>query len=130
MCCIEHDFAFSFGIRANQGPTTRGGDHLVAVERKHAVAAERTENVAVESRPKSFCGIFNHGNFVFVGDRHDLIDPVGHAVKSDRNDCLGLFPGFSDTILNGLFEQYRIHVPALRLGVYENRSSTQIGYGV
>ena len=79
---IPHHLVGVLCAAANQGTAARGRNHLVAVERQHAVLSERTEHLSAETRPHAFGCIFHYGNAVFVGNRHDFVNAVRHTTVS------------------------------------------------
>ena len=127
---VHHDFAPFLLVGGNQSAAAGGGDHLVAVEREHAGLAEGAQHLAVELRAEALGGIFHHGDVVAVGDLHDAVDLVGHAVEGHRHDRLGFPAGLGDAVFDGLFHQIGVDVPGVLFGVHEHGYGAEVGDGV
>ena len=69
-------------------------------------------------------------SLLFVGNFHDTIHLVGHTIEGHRHNCLRLLTGLSNTVFDGFFQQFGIHVPRFLLRVDEHRRSTQICDGM
>ena len=90
---IPKDFVLQFGIVAHQRTAAGGGNHLVAIEGKHAIASEGAEYLPFIARAEAFCRVFHHGNAVLVGNRHDTVAVVGHTIQCHRDNGFGVFAG-------------------------------------
>ena len=130
LCGVEEYLVPVLLIVAYQSSPTRRRDHLVAVEGKHAVFAERTEHLPVEARAESLGCVLDHGDAVSAGDLHDAVDSVGHAVEGHGDDGLRGPACLGDAVPDGLLEEVGVHVPGIRLGVYEDRCGAEVGDGV
>ena len=117
-------------IVADERSPTRRGDHLIAVEGKHAVFAKRAEHLPVEARAESFGSILDHGYAVSVGDLHYSVDSVGHAVEGHGDDGLRSLACFRYAVLDRLLEEVWVHVPGLTLRVNEDWSGAEVSDGV
>ena len=123
---IPHHMITGLCIWTDERPATRGGDHLVAIERKDAVAPEGTDDTPLIPRSEALCRILHHGDVITGSNGQDLIDLGRHAIEIDRHDNFRLTPCQGDTVLDGLFEQLGIHVPGVSLGIDQNWRGTQI----
>ena len=54
---IPHNLIRILLIAADKGSTTRGSNHLIAVERKHAILAKRTQHLTIKARAHTLCRI-------------------------------------------------------------------------
>lgn len=123
---VEHDFLLALHVRADQRAAAGGGDHLVAVEREYAEAAESAADLSVEAAPEALGRVFDDGDAVFFADGEDFIDSSGHAIQINRNDGLGLPSGFCYSVLNRSFQQFRVHVPGIRFRIHEDRCGSEV----
>ena len=101
---VPHYLALGLGIGTYQRAAARGRDHLVAVERQHAVAPEGAQHLSAETRAEAPRRHPRPRNAVFVGHLHDAVDAVGHAVERHGHDGLGLAPRACDAVGNGAVE--------------------------
>ena len=123
---VPHHTVTSLHIRTDERTATRGGDHLVAIERQDAKISERTHDTSLIPGTKTLCRIFQHRDVVTGSDSQDLIDFGRHAIEIDGHDGLRLSSSQGNTVFDGLFEQLRIHVPGFCLGIDHDRRGTQI----
>ena len=125
---VEHDLVLRRRIGADESTAARGRNHLVAVERQHAVPAERAQHPSVEPGAEALRSILYHRDTVAAGYLHYLINPVGHAVQSHRDDRLGSLARPGDTVLDRLLQQSGIHIPGLFFRIHEHRPRPKIGH--
>ena len=94
---VPHDVLFAICIVADKGAASRSRNHLIAIERQNAEAAEGAQHFSVKARSETLSRIFHYGNAVLVGNGHDAFAVVGHTVERHRHDGLGIFArlGFS-----------------------------------
>ena len=123
---IPHDAVFLLRRRTHQRASSRGRDHLVAVERKHAVAPEGAQHLPVEARAESLRRVLDDRDAVPVRDLHDTVDAVRHPVQRHRHDRLRHPAGPRHPVPYRLLQQFRIHVPRIRLRIHEHRLRPQI----
>ena len=123
---VPHHTVTSLHIRTDERTATRGGDHLVAIERQDAKTSEGTNDTSLIPGTEALCRIFHYRDVVTGSDSQDLIDLGRHAIEIDGHDGLRLTSCQGDTVVDGLFEQLRIHIPGFRLGVDHDRGGTQI----
>ena len=55
---IPHNLIRILLIAADKGTTARGSNHFIAVERKHAILAKRTQHLTIKARAHTLCRIF------------------------------------------------------------------------
>ena len=123
---VPHHTVTGLHIRTDERTATRGGDHLVAIERQDAIATEGTHDASLVPGTEALGRILHHRDVVTGSDSQDLIDLGWHAIEIDGHDGLRLTASQGDTVLDGLFEQLGIHVPGFRLGIDHDRRGTQI----
>ena len=123
---VPHDLVLLLVILANQRTAAGGGDHLIAVERQHTVLAERAQHLTFVTTTHTFGSVLNHRNTVLVGNRHDLIDTVRHAVECYRNNSFRVLARLGFAVQDRFLQQLRIHIPCILLRVDEHRHCTQI----
>ena len=122
----KHYPSAGLGIGAHQSSATRGGDHLVAVERQHAESSERAAFTTGILRPEGLGGILYQRNAVTFGHSSYTIHLRGHAVKPYTHYRLGLASGCGDAVGYGPVEQVGIHIPRHIFGVDKHRHRTEI----
>ena len=127
---VEHDFAFSVGIGADESTTAACGNHLVAVERENAIFAESAAHLSAITAAEAFGGVFDYGDAVAVGNCHNIIYHGRHAVEIDRHDGFWCLSGAGYAVLDGFFEQFGVDVPSRCFAIYKHWSSTEIFDGV
>ena len=127
---IHHHLAPRIVIRGDQRTATRGGNHLIAVERQHTIPAERTQRLPLITRAETLCGILYHGDIVATGNLHDTVYLIGHAIECHGHNGLRRLSGLGDSVFDGLLEQVGVHVPGIFLRVYEHRCCTEVGDGM
>ena len=123
---IHHDFAPWVFIRRNQCSTTRSSNHLITIKRQHAILTESTKHLTIKPRTKSFGSILNHRNLVLIRNLHDTVNPVWHTIQCHRHNSLWLLACLSDSVLDSLFQQFRIHIPSVLLGIHEHRCRSKV----
>ena len=119
---IKHSLLLGAFIRNNQSPATRSSDHLITVKRQHAKGTESTALLPLKLRTQSLCSILQHRNIIFSGYRANLINPSRHTVKMNRKNSFRLLTCLQDSVLNGFFQQNRVHIPGILLTVDKYRS--------
>ena len=92
--CIEHNLFLGLSILAYKSAAARGRNHLVSVERQHAVFAESAEHLPVITRAEPLRSIFDYGNSVLGGNFHYPVYLIWHSIKRDGNDSFRLFACF------------------------------------
>src|SRR5690606_25678795 len=107
-------------LTGNKGAATRGGNDLVAVERKDSHQPEGSGLTIVISRAQRFGSILDQWNLVFIADREYFFNFRWHPVEMDEDYSLGFIPGFLDTIFNRFAEECRVHIPGLSFRIYKN----------
>ena len=127
---IIHNLLLGCRIRTDQSPATRSRNHLISIKGQDSITAESSAHLSFVTAPHTFRSILNHRNLIFIGHRHDLIYLSGHTIQIYGYNRFRLFSRLFDTVQDGLFQQYRIHIPGFRLGIYKNRSGSQISYGM
>ena len=125
---VKHDLLLHRRIRTDQGTATRGGDHLVAVERQDAITAERTTNLPIKPAAQTFRRILDHRYVIPVGHRHDLINLGRHTIQVNRHDRFGFLARHPDPVLDRLLQQGGIHIPGLRLRVDKDRRRPKVSH--
>ena len=85
-------------------------------------------HLPVEARTETLGRVLYNGNIVSVGDLHDAVDAVRHAVERHRHNRLGLASGFGDAVLDRLLKQLGIHIPRLPLGIHKHRRSAEVSH--
>ena len=123
---IPHHLVGFILVAANQGATTRRGNHLIAVKRQHTILAKCAKHLTIEARAHALCCIFHHGNAILIGNRHNLIDAVRHTIESHRHNRLRIFSRFLLTVNDSLLKQCWIHVPCFTLRTYEHWLCSEI----
>ena len=78
---VPHNRIGRLGRATNQRTPARSSNHLVAVEREHAVRAEGPQHARDEARPHSFRRVLDHRDPILVGHGQYLIYLVRHAVQ-------------------------------------------------
>ena len=126
LCGVHHDLTPGVFIRRDQGTSARGGYHLIAVEAQDAEFTEGTQHLTLIARAEALCCILDDRNLIAIGNLHDAVNLIGHAIEGDRDDGLGRLAGLGDTILNGLLQQVGVHVPRFALRIDEYRRCAQI----
>ena len=126
----EHDFAFGIGIGADESTAAAGGNHLIAVEREHAVAAESATHLTAIAAAEALGCVFYYGNAVAVGHIHYFIEQGRHAVEVDRHNGFWGLTGALYAVDDGFFEQFGRDVPSERFAVDEHRGGAEIFNGV
>ena len=124
---IHHNLAPFFFISCHQGTTARSGNHLVAIERQHSILAKCAQYLTFPTATETLSGIFNHGDVVAVSNLHNLINLVRHTVQCHWHDGFRLLSGLSNAVFNGLFQQFRVHVPGVLLAIDKHGRSTEVG---
>ena len=114
----------------HESSAARGGNHLVAVERQHAKAAEGATHAAVVARAEALGGVLYHRYAIFVGHGQDVVDAGGHAVEIHHHYGLRLAPRGGDAVGDGVVEELRVHIPAVRLRIDKHGRGAQISHGV
>ena len=127
---VEHDFLLALRVRADQRASPGSRNHLVAIEREDAEPSEGAADLSVKTAAEAFGRILDDRDAVLLPHRDYLVNPSRHAIQINRNDRLGLSSGFRDSVVYRLLEQLWIHVPGVRLRVYEHRGCPEVAYGV
>ena len=112
---IPHNLIGILRIAANESAATGSRNHLIAVERQHAVLAESSEHLTVETRTHTLSGILDHRNPILLRNRHNLVNVIRHTIKRHRHNSLRITPCLLLPVNDSLLQQYRIHIPSLRL---------------
>ena len=126
LCSIPHYIILWVGISTNQGTTTRGSDHLVAIERENTELAKCTEHLTIVATTKALGSILYNWNIIAIGNLHNAVNLVWHTIESNRNDSLWSLTRLCDTILDSLFQKVWIHIPCISLRINEYRSCTKV----
>ena len=126
----EHDFAFGIGIGTYESAAAAGGNHLITVEREHAVAAESATHLTAIAAAETLGCVFYYGNAVAVGHIHYFIEQGRHAVEVDRHNGFWGLTGALYAVDDGFFEQFGRDVPCERFAIYEHRGGAEIFNGV
>ena len=126
LCGVHHNLAPSVFIRRDQGTSARGGNHLIAVETQNAEFAEGTQHLTLIARAEALCGILDDRNLIAIGNLHDAVYLIGHAIESHRYDGLGFLAGLCDSVNDRLLQQVGVHVPGIALRIDEYRRCAQI----
>ena len=127
---IEHNLILAFGIGADERSATAGGNHLIAVERQHAVAAKCAAHLPGIAAAEAFSGIFHHRNTVFVSHSHHLAQLGWHTIEVDRHNGFRLLACDGNAVGNGTVEQFRVNVPSVGFAIDEHRRCAKILYWV
>ena len=125
-----HNLVSILGRAADEGSATAGGDHLVAVEGEDSVLAKGAQHLTVEARTHTLGSVLDDRDAIAVGNGHDAVDMVGHAVERHGHDGLGVAAGTGLAVEDGLLEQFRVHIPGVLLGTNEHGLGATIGNGV
>ena len=123
---IHHHLAPSLVGRRNQRTATAGGNHLIAIKTQHTVAAKRAQHTPLIARAKALGSILNHRNIVAIGNLHNAIAIVGHAIERHRNNRLRLTPRDGNSILNSRLQQVRVHIPSVGLRIHKHRRGAKV----
>ena len=105
-----------------------GGDDLVAVEGVDAGPAERARSPVAIGGAQGLGGVLDEGDAMTVTAGADRGDVRGLTVKVDKDDGLELLAG-PDFLFDDLAGQGGVHVPALLLGIDEDRGGADVGDG-
>ena len=124
---VHHNLTPSVLVGRNQRTAARGRDHLVAVERQHAVSSKTTQNLPFPTAAEALGSILNDRDVVTVGDFHDAVDVVRHTIKRDRHNGFRFLACLGDSVFDGRFHQVWIDVPRVLLAVDEDGCRTEIG---
>ena len=127
---IPHNLLLGRHVRTNQCAASRGRNHLITIERQHPVLTERAQHLTAEPRAKALGCIFYHRNPIAVGNLHDAVNPVRHAIQSNGYYRLRLLPSLGDAVFDSLLHQFRVHVPCIPFRVNKHWRSSQVGYRV
>ena len=101
---IPHNLVGSLLVRANQGTTTTGGDHLVTIKGEYTILAEGPQHLTIIARAKTLGSILDDGDIVLLPYLHDALDIVGHTVQCHWHDSLGVFTRLGLPVDNCLFK--------------------------
>ncbi len=124
---IPHDFIRILGTAADEGASAGSRNHLVAVERQHAVFPECSEHLPVEARAHPLGGVLDHRDSVFFGNRQNPVNMIWHSVQRHRDNRLRIPAGLFFPVNDGLLQQLRVHIPSFRLGADKHRMRSKIG---
>ena len=127
---IHHDLAPVVFVLSNQRTAPRRCNHLIAIERQYAILTKRTQRLSLIARAKSFSRILYDGDTILIGNLHDTVSLVWHTVERYRHDSLRRLPSLGDTVFDSHLQQFRIHVPRIRLRIDQHRRSPQIRHRV
>ena len=118
---IHHNLAPMLLILSDERTTSRSSNHLVTVERQHAILSECAQHLSFILRPESLCSILHYRNTVFVRNLHDTVNLVRHTIQSHRHNRLWRLTRLCDTVFYSHLHQLRIHIPCLLLRIHKNR---------
>ena len=103
LSCMPHDIIRILIASADQRTTTRGCNHLVAVERKHT-ETKGAQHLTIVTRAHSLCSILNHRNAILIGNDHNAFTIVRHAIERHRDYRLRIFARFLLTVNDSLLQ--------------------------
>src|SRR5690606_8791507 len=106
----EYGFVLVCLRMADQRPSSRSRDDLVAIETQHTEASKCTAGLSFIVRPQRLGGIFDLRNIKLFCDCQNLVHFGRHTVEMYHDDGLGLL-AFGETIAYSLAKLYGTHIP-------------------